>query len=262
MVVIVLIVAFAVLFGAYFLARFSVARSSGVRGFWATLGLRDEAWQGVALGRRLGTSVAGFLGYYVGVAVLVALGLVMSGESTTDETSMRVTVSSDGPAAQAGVLSGDRILSVGDTPTPDWPSLKAEVAKYAGQPVMVRVERDGAQQNIMVTPGGSGIRTGKIMVGPPVTRRDVPLGTAVGRGFVEPFRILHSLGRGFVRSFGGSGGAELSGPVGVVRETRRAADDAVGDGFRLIGALASYLFYVVLIVSVLTVPQSRKQKPA
>lgn len=257
MVVVVFLVAVVVLFGAYFLGRFAVSRASGVRGFWATLGLRDDAWQGVPLGRRVGASVAGFVGYYVGVAVLVAIGLAISGESTVDEASMRVTVAASGPAAQAGVRSGDRIVSVGGAPTPDWATLKAEVAKYPGTPVAVVVERNGAQESILVTPGESGVSRGKIMVGPPVVRNQVSFATAIGHGFVEPFRVLHAAGRGFVRTFSGAEHPELTGPVGIVRETSRAADNALGDAFRMAGLLAAYFFYIALIVSVLTVPRPR-----
>lgn len=255
MVVVVLVLGFLVLFGAYFLGRFAVARSSGVRGFRATLGIRDEAWEKVSLARRVGTSAAGFFGYYLGVATLIALGLLMSGESIADESSMRVSVSPDGPAARAGVLNGDRIVAVGDTATPSWVTLKTEVARYAGQPVIVRVERDGAEKTLMVTPAGSGVATGKILVGPLTEKKEVTLGSALGRGLTEPFHVVAVLGRGLVRTFAGSEHPELSGPVGIVRETSRAADNAVGDGLRLVGAVAAYLFYIALIVSVLTVPR-------
>lgn len=249
----------AVLFGAYFLGRFAVARASGVRGFRATLGVRDEAWEGVSLLRRVGTSASGFFGYYLGVAALVAIGLMMSGETSVDDVSMHVNVAADGPAARAGVQSGDRMVAVGDVLTPDWPTLKAEVARYAGQPVIVRVERGGAEQTIMVTPGGSGVSKGKILVGPVVNRRAVQLSAALARGLAEPFRVVAAMARGFVALFSGTERPELSGPVAIARETSRAADNAVGDGFRLVGAVAAYAFYIALIVSALTVPRPRKK---
>lgn len=255
-----LVVAFlslAVLFGAYFLGRFVVARASGVRGFRATLGLRDEAWDGVSLGRRVGTSAAGFAGYYLGVALLIAVGLMLAGNSVADETTMRVTVAADGPAARAGVVDGDRIISVGAVPTPDWDSLRREVAHHAGEPVAVVVDREGAPRTILVTPDGEGMHRGKMLVGPSVERRDVPLGAALGRGLVEPFRVVLVMGRAVARMFSNTPPPELSGPVGIVRETSRASGSSVGEGLRLVGRLAAYFFYVALIVSALTVPRRR-----
>ncbi len=250
------------LFAAYFLGRIVVARLFGVRGIRAALGLNDDAWVDVSLGRRVGTSVGGFVGYYLGVALVVTLGFVISGEIAIDETTMRVNVGPDGPAARAGVLTGDRILAVGDVATPDWSTLKTEVAKHAGEAVAVRVERGGAQRTIMVTPDGEGMHRGKMLIGPPMDRRDISPGAALGRGLVEPFRVVAVMGRGVMRMVSGTERPELSGPVGIVQETSRASNQAVGDGLRLVGALASYSFYVALVVSALTVPRSRPRAPA
>ncbi len=257
---VVAVFALVVLFGAYFLGRFTVARASGVRGARAALGLRDEAWEGISLGRRVGTSVGGFVGYYLGVASLVAMGIMISGQTVVDEASMRVTVSEDGPASRAGMRAGDRIISVGSVPTPDWTSLKLEVGKHPGEATAVLVERAGVELPLMVTPDGEGMNRGRMKVGPLVERKEVSLGTALGRGLVEPFRVLAAMGKSLGRMFSGTDPPELSGPVGIVRETSRAANSAVGDGLRLVGALAAYSFYVALIVSALTVPRSRRKK--
>jgi len=259
MVVVVILLSAVVLFGAYFLGRFAVARASGVRGVKATLGLHDDAWEGVSLVRRIATSVGGFVGYYVGAALLIALGFVISGSTTIDETSMRVNVGPDGPAARAGVVDGDRILSVADVPIPDWNTLRSEIAKHPGESVNVRIERNATQRTIAVTPSGNGAFKGKIMVGPRVQHEDVSFGAALGRGFEQPFVVIADLARGVFRSSTGDVAPEMSGPVSIVRETNSASKSGLGYGLRMVGALASYLFFIAVAVSGMTVPRPQKK---
>ena len=69
------------------------------------------------------------------------------------------------------------------------------------------------------------------------------------------------MARAVVNLFSGTEHPEvISNPVAIAQETTRAANNAVGDGFRMVGALAAYSFYVALIVSALTVPRARRKR--
>jgi regulator of sigma E protease len=57
----------------------------------------------------------------------------------------------DGPAAQAGIESGDRILAVDGTPTPTGSALVDHVKARPGERVMLTVRRDGSERTVPVT---------------------------------------------------------------------------------------------------------------
>ena len=62
-------------------------------------------------------------------------------------------LSENGPAAQAGLQAGDRLLAVGETEIADLPSLWRSVWKTGGPGVVVplRVRREGDTLNIRIT---------------------------------------------------------------------------------------------------------------
>jgi len=62
------------------------------------------------------------------------------------------TLEKDLPAAQAGLMSGDKILSVNQTPITKWSELEALVEKSTGQPLDLEIERlntDTGQQDLI-----------------------------------------------------------------------------------------------------------------
>ena len=61
-----------------------------------------------------------------------------------------------GPASEAGIREGDRIVAVGSTPTPAFTELVPALAAMAGKPVQITVERDGQPVNLTATPTDGG----------------------------------------------------------------------------------------------------------
>lgn len=56
------------------------------------------------------------------------------------------------PAAHAGIEKGDRIVAVGDVPTPTVADLKPALQKYAGKETEIKVERNGKTLTLTATP--------------------------------------------------------------------------------------------------------------
>lgn len=59
-------------------------------------------------------------------------------------------------AAKAGLLEGDHIVAVGDTPTPSYTELTPALVANAGKEVALTVERDGSRVSVPVTPNEFG----------------------------------------------------------------------------------------------------------
>lgn len=74
-----------------------------------------------------------------------------------------------GPAAAAGILTGDRIISIDTRPIERWDELVQEVRKRPGQAMVVTLSRDGSSRQVTVTPSAEqegGQTVGRIGVGP------------------------------------------------------------------------------------------------
>ena len=240
---------------AFFGLRWVAARASGVRGARVIFGIEHAPWANVSLPRRAAFAFAGPLGCYLVAAGFVAGGLMMSGRDDLDETSMRVAVAPEGPAAVAGLVAGDRIVSVNDAPIADWGTLKATIAKHPSEQIRVVVERGG--QTLTLTPNAAG----KILVGPAAIHRDVGLGSALGEGLATPPRIWWVTVKSFVAIFAGRESAEVSGPVAIVRETDRAATQKLGNGLRLVGVIVAYLLWMPTVVALVFFPRPRRRRP-
>lgn len=88
------------------------------------------------------------------------LGVRQTGDGftrATDETDtpgLRVEVPQGGPADQAGMKSGDRILALDDVPIYDWETFSGIIAwSSPGQRMSVRVDRGGIELELKVTLG-------------------------------------------------------------------------------------------------------------
>src|SRR6478736_2922159 len=71
-----------------------------------------ESYANASLGARIVTIAAGPIANYFFASVLMFFGFLLGGNPVVDEASMRVHVGANGPAAQAGIVDGDRVLSV------------------------------------------------------------------------------------------------------------------------------------------------------
>ena len=241
---------------AFFLLRYAAARSAGVRGAMVILAIENRPWAAVPFARRALFAAAGPFGCYLVAVGFVTVGLLLSGRLVTDEASMRIAVAPNGPAATAGLASGDRIVSVNNTPIGDWARLREEIAKHPGEPVRVAVERGGQTMVLLPVPGASG----KILIGPAFEQKEVGVGSALAEGAITPPRVWAATVTGLVAILVGRERAEVSGPVGIVRETD-AASKKLGNGIRLVGALTSYFMWMPTVLALIFFPRVRRVNP-
>jgi regulator of sigma E protease len=210
-----------------------------------------ESYANASLWARIVTISAGPLANYFFASVLIFFAFLLGGNPVSDEASMRVHVGPNGPAEKAGIVDGDKILSVNGTSVHDWDGLKKEIGAHPGVAIDIEVERDvkgGADPrateklHFPTTPiAAEGDTKGKILVGPPFKIEPVSVGQAALLSVKKPPKVVYELVKGLGRMIAGKEKPELSGPVGIVREVGNAAKDGPHTYLMLLGLLSAYL---------------------
>ncbi len=201
-----------------------------------------ESYANASLWARIVTIAAGPIANYFFASVLMFFGFLLGGNQMIDETSMRVNIAPDGPAAQVGIQKGDRIVSVNGEGIVDWDHLKKVVGAHPGEKVDIEIERGAERLHVFPTPiGAEGDTKGKILVGPYTSWQPVTASQAAVLSVTEPPKVVYSLVKGLARMVAGKEKPELSGPVGIVKETASAAKSGAHVYLKLLGALSAYL---------------------
>ncbi|WP_283678683.1 RIP metalloprotease RseP [Lentilactobacillus sp. Marseille-Q4993] len=106
---------------------------------------RDVQFQSAKLPNRMLTNVAGvFNNFILAIIVYTILAFVQGGVAMTNN---QVTVlPSNSVARDAGIKSGDKILSVDGTKTPDWNTLAMELQAKPDKKINVKVDRNSQQK--------------------------------------------------------------------------------------------------------------------
>jgi regulator of sigma E protease len=200
------------------------------------------SYMNASLWARIVTITAGPLTNYLFASVLFFAGFLVGGRTIQDDTSMRVSVEPERPAAVAQIHDGDKVVSVDGVPVKTWDELKKAVSSHPGQAIDIQIDRDGQTLHAKPTPEAAGAKNaGTIGVRPYFHTVPVGVGEAAVLSLVEPPRIVYELVSGLVRMITGREKPELSGPVGIVKETAKAVKLGPGPAFQLLGALSAYL---------------------
>jgi regulator of sigma E protease len=137
---------------------------------------------------------------------------------------------------------------VNDEAVPDWDHLKKAISSHPGEKIDVLVERadkaTGATNRVhlAITPGPKGEKNeGKIMIGPETHSVKVGVAEAAVISVTDPPKVVAALVVGLARMIAGKEKPELSGPVGIVKQTAEQVRSGAGDAFKLLGMLSAYL---------------------
>jgi membrane-associated protease RseP (regulator of RpoE activity) len=107
--------------------------------------------------RRLSVAVAGSTMHYIIAFILLFALVVGVGVPSTTLTIGEISKLAKGtsPAQRAGLLAGDRVVSVDGVRPADWPAVVRYVQKRPGKQIRFVVERKGAQVPLTVVPADS-----------------------------------------------------------------------------------------------------------
>ena len=200
------------------------------------------SYANASLWARIVTIAGGPVANYLFASILLFFGFLLGGRTISDETSLKVAVSPEGPAKSADMRTGDRLVEVNGQRLHDWDEIKKTISAHPGEEISILVEREGKELTLKVTPGKKGDKyEGKILIGPEYRHVTVGPGEAAVLSVTEPPKVVAALVIGLGRMISGKEKPELSGPVGIVRETSIAVRSGAGEAFRLLGVLSAYL---------------------
>ncbi|NOU30074.1 MAG: site-2 protease family protein [Polyangiaceae bacterium] len=203
------------------------------------------SYANASLWARIVTIAAGPIANYLLAFVLFFVGTVMGGRLAPDEASMRVEPHPDGPAAQVGILKGDRVLSINGSPIRDWDALKATMAAHPGETVDVEVERNDKILHFSPVVGSEGERKGKIWVGP--VSRVMGMGETTLVCLKLPPLMIYENVRALAMAITFREKPDVGGPVRMVKEVSNAIAIGPSAALRYLGAISAGLVAINLL---------------
>ena len=190
---------------------------------------------------RLGVALAGpamnyILAFFLFTAVVLATGNPIPG---TDPIIGDV---SDGyPAEIAGMKSGDRIVSIDGTETPEWKNVTEIIHASADKELTIIYEREGSQTTVKLTPKKTamdGKEIGLVGIAPTITYEPMPFFKAVSNGAYQCWYwtalTVTTLKDNIVKRQK----PDLAGPVGIVSVVSKAAHKGFSDFFFLVALIS------------------------
>ncbi|MBQ9891063.1 MAG: site-2 protease family protein [Firmicutes bacterium] len=150
--------------------------------------------------------VAGSFNNIVIGLIIFAIVFTITGSLTTKLSG----VVEGKPAAQAGIMEGDRVLSVNGTEYSEWAEVTEAIANAEGDDIVLTVDRDGQILSFTVHTykNEEGRKVVGIMAG-----REHSLGTAIKTAFSECTTMIRALRDFFVRLFRGQASSDDVGSI-------------------------------------------------
>ena len=185
---------------------------------------------------RISAIFAGPLANYLFASVLFFAALIIGGKHLLTTT----VVPMDGVAKSAQMKRGDTILNIDGVPVTDWDQMRGLISARANKPIDVIVLRGQEHVTLKMTPqfkdGG-----GKIGVTP--IEKVVPVGMreALSDSVRMPFEVVQELVSGLARIITGKEKPDFKGPVGIVKETSKAAERSTAVFLGFLASLSAYL---------------------
>jgi regulator of sigma E protease len=201
---------------------------------------KDEgSYANASLLGRITTIFAGPFANYLFASVLFFAAILVGGKEVP---TMKVVVMPNSAAATAQMKDGDEVLEVAGTTVQEWDQMRSLISARPKQETDLGVRRDGQILHLKVTPAPAGESgEGRIGVAPQVQLVPATLGEATSIAIKQPAAVVATTVVQLGRMITGKDKPELSGPVGIVRETARAVKHGLAPFLFLLGLLSAYL---------------------
>lgn len=155
------------------------------------------------------------------------------------------------PAMSAGVISGDRVVSINDVNIDKWNDLITVLRKKYEQPVSVVVENNGEYRNVLLVPEYNEKESRSLIGIQQATEHIKPGVVEAGKVAVQTtFSIAKNMIVGLGQMVSGKSKAEVSGPIGVAQ----MAGDVARTGISNLLTFAAFLSLNLGIINLLPIP--------
>lgn len=187
---------------------------------------------------RISAILAGPLANYLFASVLFFFLFAFGGKAMPT-TTVRL-IEGPSPARAAQLKDGDTIRKINGTEVKEWEAMRQLILASPNKTLDVDIERDGKPLTLKVTPE---IKEGRAMIGVSPVEKLVPLGfkDAAVESLELPAKVVGALVVGLARIVTGQEKPQLTGPVGIVKETSKAAEQGWAPYVYLLGLLSAYL---------------------
>jgi regulator of sigma E protease len=187
-----------------------VDEGTGADAYW-----RQPIWKRVA-------TIAAGPAMNVLVAFVLFFAVYATGAPTGQPSTEVARVEAGSPAAAAGLRSGDRIVAVNGRPTRTFEAVSREIQTSEGRPLTVTVVRDG--QRVTLPPRRTVERDGRWVWGfvAASEQESHPAGESARFAARDCWQIVTGTVLSVRHLFDESEGAQVTGPVGVVRTSEQA----------------------------------------
>jgi regulator of sigma E protease len=198
----------------------------------------EGSYANASLFGRITTIVAGPLANYLFASVLF-FGAMMIGGLPVPTTKVAVQ---PGSAAEAGQMkTGDKVVEVAGKEITEWDQMRTLIAQSPNKPVDIGVEREGKVVHLNVTPATIASGEGRIGVEAQYYSRPATMRESLTYAVKKPAEVVADTMIGLGQMLTGKQKADLAGPVGIVRETARAARGGLAPFFSILGLISAYL---------------------
>lgn len=153
-----------------------------------------------------------FMNFALAILIFILIFTFMGVPSTEPVLG---AVTPDSPAEAAGLRPGDRVLYVGDNAIGSWIDMQQAVAKFPDKEVIFRVDRDGSELALPVTPRMDEALN-RALVGVQASYAKFNVFQAIFLGIRETLWFTAEIVLVLVRMITGAVPAEGAGPIGIV----------------------------------------------
>ncbi|MFZ5900565.1 MAG: RIP metalloprotease RseP [Bacillota bacterium] len=197
--------------------------------------------------QRIGVIFAGpFMNFFLAALLLLAVFMV---EGVPMPTTTVRDVVPNRPAAEAGIVKGDRIIAVNGHRIDEWKTLVAQIDANAGREMTITVERKGERFDVRLIPEEMEGK-GKIGIYPTFENRQVGLIQSAVAGAQWTGRLLVMIVGFLGQMIFQQAPVDVGGPVRIVSEIGTVATQ----GFIALLQMAAFLSINIGLFNLLPIP--------
>jgi len=211
----------------------------------------EQSFYAKAIPARMLVIAAGSVMNFVLPILLFMIIFLSSGIDTPSSQPIVGNVFPDKPAAQAGLVVGDRIISVNENEITSWQEFVKIIQVNANNKLTLGYEHQGKLQTAIVIPEyDEKANRGIIGIMPQLDKYHPGVIEAVGLSFKQTYMVASNMVVGIAQMITGKVAAEVAGPIGVAQ----MAGEVAQLGLMPLLQFAAFLSINLGLINLLPVP--------